>query len=166
MDVRIGNGYDIHRFAEGRKLILAGVHFEGEMGLAGHSDADVVAHAVIDALLGAAGLGDIGTHFPPGDPGYTGADSIELLREAAGLLARAGWRPVNIDATVIAERPRLAPHSTAMRVNLAQAAGLAAEAVSIKAKTNEGLGALGAGEGIAALAVALIERLPADAQAQ
>lgn len=164
--MRIGNGYDIHRFAEGRKLILAGVHFEGEMGLAGHSDADVVAHAVIDALLGAAGLGDIGTHFPPGDPGYTGADSIELLREAAGLLARAGWRPVNIDATVIAERPRLAPHSTAMRVNLAQAAGLAAEAVSIKAKTNEGLGALGAGEGIAALAVALIERLPADAQAQ
>ncbi len=160
MDVRIGNGYDIHRFAAGRRLILAGVFFEGEVGLTGHSDADVVAHAVIDALLGAAGLGDIGTHFPPGDPLYAGTDSIALLRQTAGLLAQHGWRPANVDATVIAERPRLAPHAAAMRANLAHAAGLPVEAVSVKAKTNEGLGALGAGEAIAALAVTLIERLP------
>ncbi len=160
VDVRIGNGYDIHRFAAGRRLILAGVFFEGEVGLTGHSDADVVAHAVIDALLGAAGLGDIGTHFPPGDPLYAGTDSIALLRQTAGLLAQHGWRPANVDATVIAERPRLAPHAAAMRANLAHAAGLPVEAVSVKAKTNEGLGALGAGEAIAALAVTLIERLP------
>ena len=162
MEFRIGNGYDIHRFAAGRRLILAGVEFEGEVGLTGHSDADVVAHVVIDALLGAAGLGDIGTHFPPGDPRYAGADSMALLQQAVGLLAEQGWRPVNIDTTVIAERPRLAPQAAAMRANLAQAAGLSVEAVSVKAKTNEGLGALGAGEGIAALAVALIERRPAE----
>jgi 2-C-methyl-D-erythritol 2,4-cyclodiphosphate synthase len=162
MDVRIGSGYDIHRFAEGRRLILAGVEFEGEAGLIGHSDADVVAHAVIDALLGAAGLGDIGMHFPPGDPRYNGADSIGLLRQTAALLAEYGWRAANIDATVIAERPRLAPHAAAMRANLAKASGLPAEAVSVKAKTNEGLGALGAGEAIAALAVALIERIPSQ----
>jgi 2-C-methyl-D-erythritol 4-phosphate cytidylyltransferase/2-C-methyl-D-erythritol 2,4-cyclodiphosphate synthase len=164
VDIRVGNGYDIHRFADGRKLILAGVYFEAEPGLIGHSDADVVAHAAIDALLGAAGLGDIGTHFPPGDPRFAGADSMALLRQVVELLAQHGWRPANLDATVIAEQPRLAPYVPAMRANLAGAAGLPVEAVSVKAKTNEGLGALGAGAGIAAMAVALIERRRSQAE--
>jgi 2-C-methyl-D-erythritol 2,4-cyclodiphosphate synthase len=160
VDVRAGIGYDIHRFDESRPLILGGVHLRGEPGLAGHSDADVLAHAVIDALLGAAGLGDIGTHFPPSDPRLAGADSMELLRTTIALLAAAGWQAINLDSTVIAERPRLSPHVTAMRAGLANATGLTVERISVKAKTNEGLGALGAGEGIAALAVASIEPLP------
>lgn len=160
MNVRSGIGYDVHRFAEDRRLVLGGVHLEGEPGLAGHSDADVLLHAVIDALLGAAGLGDIGQHFPTEDPRFEGADSREMLRRTVALLSRAGWRPLNVDSTVIAERPRLAPHLPAMRAALAEASGLAEDRISIKAKTNEGLGALGNGEGIAALAVALIERIP------
>lgn len=158
METRTGIGYDLHRLAAGRPLILGGVQLPWERGLVGHSDADVLTHAVIDALLGAAGLGDIGSHFPPGDPGYAGADSLQLLRESARLLAEAGWHAVNIDASVIAEQPRLGPYTAPMRMALAAAAGLDAERVSVKAKTNEGVGPLGAGEAIAALAVALIER--------
>lgn len=160
VDVRSGIGYDVHRFGARRRLILGGVHLAGERGLSGHSDADVLIHAVIDALLGAASLGDIGRHFPPSDPQFAGADSRALLRRTMALLAEAGWSAVNVDATVIAERPHLAPYIPAMRAALAEAGGLDVERVSVKAKTNEGLGALGAGEGIAALAVALIERSP------
>jgi 2-C-methyl-D-erythritol 2,4-cyclodiphosphate synthase len=163
VEVRSGIGYDIHRFGEGRPLILGGILFEGEPGLAGHSDADVLAHAIIDALLGAAGMGDIGTHFPPSDPSIAGADSMELLRVTMSMLARAGWRTINLDSTIIAERPRLGPNIDAMRASLATATGLAVERISVKAKTNEGLGALGAGEAIAALAVASIERVPQQA---
>jgi len=158
VNIRVGTGYDLHRFGEGRRLILAGVCLEGERGLVGHSDADVVTHAVIDALLGAAGLGDIGTHFPPDDPRFAAADSIGLLREVIGMLAERAWRVVNIDTTVIAERPRLAPCIPAMRSTLAESLGINVQCVSIKAKTNEGVGVLGAGEAIAAIAVALISR--------
>ena len=160
MNVRSGIGYDVHRFGEDRRLILGGVYLEGEPGLLGHSDADVLAHAIIDALLGAASLGDLGTHFPPEDARFAGADSMDLLRRAVGLLAANGWRPANLDSTVIAERPRLAPHIGAMRAALADASGLGVGQISVKAKTNEALGALGAGEGIAALATALIEKIP------
>lgn len=159
MNVRCGIGYDVHRFAAGRRLMLGGVHLEGEIGLAGHSDADVLVHALIDALLGAAGLGDIGQHFPDDDPRFAGADSRELLRRTVELLSRAGWRPLNVDSTLITERPRLAPYLPAMRAALAEVSGLPEDGISIKAKTNEGLGALGKGEGIAALAVALVERI-------
>jgi len=158
VDIRVGTGYDLHRFGEGRRLILAGVQLDEERGLVGHSDADVVTHAVIDAMLGAAGLGDIGTHFPPGDPRFAGANSMELLRVTLALLSERGWRPVNIDTTVIAERPRLAPHILAMRASLAAVLGMDVESVSVKAKTSEGLGALGAGEAIAVMAAALITR--------
>jgi 2-C-methyl-D-erythritol 2,4-cyclodiphosphate synthase len=159
VDVRVGTGYDLHRFGEGGRLTLAGVHLEGERGLIGHTDADVVSHAVLDALLGAAGLGDIGTHFPTADPSFAGADSLGLLRRTVAMLAERGWRPSNVDTTVIAERPRLAPHIPAMRVALAEALGIDVGEVSVKAKTNEGVGALGAGEAIAAMAVALISRV-------
>jgi 2-C-methyl-D-erythritol 2,4-cyclodiphosphate synthase len=158
VDVRVGMGYDLHRFGDGRRLILAGVLIEGERGLTGHSDADVVAHAVIDALLGAGGLGDIGTHFPPGDPRFAGADSMKLLRQSLDMLGERGWHPVNVDSTIIAERPRLSPYMAQMCASLAEAMGLSVESVSVKAKTNEGVGALGSGEAIAALAVTLIER--------
>ena len=155
-ELRMGIGIDSHRFEAGRRLVLGGVEIPGHDGLGGHSDADVLTHAIIDALLGAAGLGDIGRHFPPGDPQWAGADSIALLRRAVDLLAAAGARPQSVDATVIAERPRLAPHIAAMRQALAQALGLKPSQVNVKATTAEGMGALGRGEGIQAHAAATV----------
>lgn len=155
-DLRIGLGYDIHRLRAGRRLVLGGVEVPAARGLLGHSDADVLAHAVMDALLGAAGLGDIGTHFPPNDPAYRDADSMALLARVVDLLAGAGWRPRQVSAVLVAERPRLAPHVPAMRARLRQVLGLPEEAVGIQVTTNEGLGAIGRGEGIAAWATALI----------
>lgn len=155
--MRTGIGYDIHPLERGRPLVVGGVRIEHEAGLAGHSDGDVLTHALIDALLGAAALGDIGAHFPPGDPRYAGAKSLDLLRQAVELVRSAGFRIVNIDATVIAEAPKLAPHIESMRSNLAGALGIAIDAVSVKATTADQLGALGRGEGIAALAIALLD---------
>jgi len=155
---RVGIGYDVHAFAAGRPLVLGGVAVPHERGLAGHSDADVLLHAVADALLGAAALGDIGRHFPPGDPRFKDADSRDLLREAARLVAAAGFVPLNVDATLIAEAPPISPHVPAMRAAIAACLGLVEGAVSVKATTNEGLGALGRGEGIAALATATVAR--------
>ena len=157
--MRIGHGYDVHRLVEGRPLILGGVDIPFEKGLLGHSDADVLAHAVMDAVLGAAALGDIGQHFPDSDPAYAGADSLALARHVAGLLRQAGWRVGNIDATILCQRPKLAPHIPAMRRNLAEAFGLPADRVSVKATTEEHLGFTGEGLGIAAHAVALIQPL-------
>lgn len=157
--MRIGHGYDVHRLAEGRRLILGGVEIPYEKGLLGHSDADVLLHAVSDALLGAAALGDIGRHFPDSDPQFKGADSFRLLCEVRGLLERAGWQAVNVDATVLCQAPKLAPHIPAMIGRIAEAVGLAEEAVSVKATTEEGLGFTGEGLGIAAHAVVLIERI-------
>jgi len=154
---RVGVGYDVHALAERRPLILGGVVISHEKGLAGHSDADVLFHAISDALLGASALGDIGRHFPDTDPQWTGADSGELARRVVEMLAQAGWRPVNVDATVICERPKLAPHILQMRTNIAAALDLPSDAVSVKATTTEGLGFTGRGEGIAAQAVVLIE---------
>ena len=154
--MRIGIGYDIHRYAEGRPLVLGGVHFPEETGLSGHSDADAVLHAIIDALLGAAGLGDIGRHFPPDDPAYAGADSRVLLRRAQEMISEMGYRVENVDVTVIAERPRLAPYIPQMVLAIAQALSLEPDCVNVKATTNEGIGAIGRGEGIAATAVALL----------
>jgi 2-C-methyl-D-erythritol 2,4-cyclodiphosphate synthase len=153
---RSGIGYDVHRFGDGRRLVLGGVEIAGERGLEGHSDADVVTHAVADALLGAAALGDIGEHFPDDDPRYENADSIELLGQIAAKLG--GWRLVNVDVSVIAERPRLAPHKRGMAERLAGALGIDASRVNVKATTNEGMGFIGRGEGIAALAIAQVER--------
>jgi len=158
MKVRVGTGFDVHPLVAGRPLILGGVRLDHPRGLAGHSDADVLAHAVADALLGAAGLGDLGRHFPPGDPRYSGADSLGLLTQVGGLITAQGWTIGNVDATVIAEQPRLAPHLDAMAANLARALGVPAGDVSVKAKTSETLGALGREEGIAAQAVALLQR--------
>ena len=155
--MRIGHGYDVHRLVEGRPLILGGVTVPYEKGLLGHSDADVLAHAVMDAVLGAAALGDIGQHFPDTDPAYAGADSLALARAVADLLAKAGWQVGNIDATILCQRPKLAPLIPAMRQNLAAAFGLPADAVSVKATTEEHLGFTGEGLGIAAHAVALIQ---------
>jgi 2-C-methyl-D-erythritol 2,4-cyclodiphosphate synthase len=157
--MRVGVGYDSHRFDESRPLVLAGVTIPGHAGLAGHSDADLVAHAVTDALLGAAGLGDIGTHFPPADEHWRDADSMELLRLALHEVEAANYRVVNVDVTVICETPKLAPHIEAMRGRLGERLGIAPGHVSIKGKTNEGLGWIGRGEGAAAIAVALIDRL-------
>src|SRR3989304_1052945 len=154
--MRIGIGYDIHRFQEGRPLVLGGLTLPGETGLGGHSDADVLLHAVIDALLGAAGLGDIGQRYPPDDPAYAGADSRRLLTEVRAAVEEAGYRPENLDATLIAERPKLAPHLPRMRQAVREALGLHAARVNVKATTNEGIGAIGHGEGIAAIAVALL----------
>lgn len=155
--MRSGIGYDSHRFAKGRRLILGGVEIPHPEGLAGHSDADVVAHAITDALLGAAALGDIGAHFPPGDDRWAGADSIVLLERAVGLLASSGYRPGNIDVSVVCEQPRIGPHVDAIRARLAAALGLPVTAVSVKGTTNEGMGWVGRGEGIATLAVATIQ---------
>ncbi len=155
--MRIGHGYDAHRLAEGRPLVLGGVRVPYERGLLGHSDADAPLHAVCDALLGAAALGDIGALFPDSDPRYSGADSRELLRETASLVRGAGYTIVNIDVTVIAEAPKLAPYISAMRREIARAAGVEEGAVSVKATTEEGMGFSGRGEGIAAHAVALID---------
>ena len=157
MNVRVGQGFDVHPWSDDpeRGLVLGGVVLEGERGLAGHSDADVVAHAVADALLGAAGLGDIGTHFPDTDPRWRGADSLTLLTHVVGLVRDAGWSVGNVDTTVILEAPKLAPHRTAIEERLAEAVGAP---VAVKAKRAEGLGALGRGEGIACFAVALLGR--------
>ena len=156
--MRIGHGYDVHRLVAERKLILGGVELPFEKGLLGHSDADVLTHAVMDALLGAAALGDIGRLFPDSDPAYEGADSLVLLRRVTEVLAEHGYQIGNVDATVLAQRPKLAPHIQVMREKLAAAMGISAEQVSVKATTEEGLGFTGAGEGIAAHAVALIEK--------
>jgi 2-C-methyl-D-erythritol 2,4-cyclodiphosphate synthase len=153
---RSGIGWDSHRLVEGRPLILAGVEIPAERGLAGHSDADVLTHAVIDALLGAAALGDIGQHFPDTDERWRDADSIELLRAVRELLDERGLAPVNLDATVICEAPKLAPHRDAMRGRLAEAIGLQLDAVSVKFTTGEGIGFVGRGEGVAALATASV----------
>ena len=155
--MRIGHGYDVHRLVEGRKLILGGVEIPYEKGLLGHSDADVLTHALMDALLGAAALGDIGKLFPDNDPRYAGADSVMLLREVHRVLTEAGYRVENVDCTVLAQRPKLAPFIPRMRENLAEAMGLEVGCVSVKATTEEGLGFTGEGLGIAAHAVALIE---------
>ena len=155
--MRIGHGYDVHRLVEGRKLILGGVDIPWERGLLGHSDADVLTHAVMDALLGAAGLGDIGKHFPDTDPAYAGVDSLKLLAHVAALLREKGFSVSNVDATVLAQRPKLAPHIPQIRDNLARVMGVAPDQVNVKATTEEGLGFTGSGEGMAAHAVALIE---------
>lgn len=157
--MRIGHGYDVHRLVEGRALVLGGVTVPYEKGLLGHSDADVLTHAVMDALLGAAALGDIGKLFPDTDPAYKGADSIALLQEVGRVLARAGWAAGNIDATLLCQAPKLAPHIPAMRENLAAALGIPAEDVSVKATTEEKLGFTGSGEGIAAHSVCLLRRI-------
>ncbi|HRE18302.1 MAG TPA: 2-C-methyl-D-erythritol 2,4-cyclodiphosphate synthase [Rhodocyclaceae bacterium] len=158
MSFRVGQGYDVHQLVEGRKLILGGVEIPHETGLLGHSDADALLHAITDALLGAAGLGDIGRHFPDTDARYAGADSRVLLRAAMALLAERGWRVVNVDATVIAQRPKLAPHIPAMVANIATDLGLLPAQVNVKGKTNEKLGYLGRGEAMEAQAVVLIRR--------
>lgn len=158
MMLRIGQGFDVHAFARERRLILGGVEIPHERGLAGHSDADVLTHALCDALLGAAGLGDIGHHFPDTDPCYAGADSLGLLSEVAGRLKRDRWRIANADMTIIAQEPKVAPFIPQMRERLAGAAGIDVDRLSIKATTTEHLGLVGRKEGIAALAIALIER--------
>ena len=158
MTLRVGLGYDVHRVKAGRPLVLGGVRFESDWGLDGHSDADVLSHAVGDALLGAAGLGDLGEHFPPGDARWKDASSLDLLARIAALLAERGARVVNVDAMLVAEAPKLAPHRATMCANVARALGVHADAVSIKATTNEALGAIGRHEGLAAMAVALVER--------
>ena len=158
-DMRIGHGYDVHRLVEDRKLILGGVEVPFEKGLLGHSDADVLAHAVMDAVLGAAALGDIGKHFPDTDPEYAGADSLMLARHVARIVRENGWRVENIDSTILCQKPKLAPYIPAMREKLAEAFGMPLDAVSVKATTEEHLGFTGEGLGIAVHAVALIETL-------
>ena len=155
--MRIGHGYDVHRLVEGRDLILGGVKIDYEKGLLGHSDADVLLHAVSDALLGAAGLGDIGRHFPDTDPKYKGADSLMLLREVAAKVTAAGYRVSNIDVTMIAQRPKLKDYIPQMVLNIAQAAGVASDRVNVKATTEEKLGFTGTGEGMSCHAVCLLE---------
>ena len=155
--MRIGQGYDVHPLVEGRKLIVGGVHIPYHKGLDGHSDADVLLHAICDALLGAAGLGDIGRHYPDTDAAFAGADSRALLRDVASKLAARKLRVLNIDATILAQAPRMAPHMAAMIANIAADLGIEAAAVNIKATTTEGLGFVGRLEGIAAQAVALID---------
>ena len=157
--LRVGHGYDVHRLTEGRALILGGVTVPFDRGLLGHSDADVLTHAVMDALLGAAALGDIGKLFPDSDAAYAGADSIALLERVTALLREHGWQVGNVDATVVAQAPRLAPYIPDMRRRLAETMGLDVDCVSVKATTEEKLGFTGSGEGMAAHAVALIERL-------
>ena len=156
---RIGHGYDVHRLCENRKLIIGGVDIPYEKGLLGHSDADVLLHAISDALLGAAALGDIGKHFPDKDPAYKDADSLKLLAEVGRILKENGYAPSNIDSTVIAQAPKLAPHIEKMRENIALALNLDKDAVSVKATTEEGLGFSGEGAGIATHAVCIIEKI-------
>jgi 2-C-methyl-D-erythritol 2,4-cyclodiphosphate synthase len=159
---RVGFGYDAHRLTHGRKLILGGVEIPSEKGLDGHSDADVLLHAICDALLGAAALGDIGTHFPNSDPHYRGISSVTLLSRVSSLLVDRGYRTINVDATLVLERPKIAPYVSAMREIIASALAIPPDAVSIKATTNEGLGAVGAGEGAVAHAVALLVQTSRD----
>ena len=154
--MRIGQGYDVHRLVEGRKLILGGVDIPYEFGLLGHSDADVLTHAIMDALLGAAGMGDIGRHFPDTDPQYAGADSLKLLAAVVQKLSDAGWMIGNVDSTIVAQRPKLAPYLGQMQQNLASVMGIRPDQVNIKATTEEKLGFTGAGEGMAAQAIALL----------
>lgn len=156
MKIRVGNGYDVHRLEEGRKLILCGVEVPHDKGLLGHSDADVATHALIDALLGAAGLGDIGSHFPDTDPAYKGIYSIQLLEHTASLLKKEGWSVGNVDLIIVAQKPKLLPHFPAMREKLAQALEIGPEQVNIKGKTEEKLGFTGRMEGMKAYAVALL----------
>ena len=158
MSLRVGLGYDVHRVKAGRPLVLGGVKFESDWGLEGHSDADVLIHAVGDALLGAAGLGDLGEHFPAGDPKWKNASSIDLLQRIVKLLGERGARVENVDVMLVAEAPKLAPHRAAMCANIAGAIGIAPDRVSVKATTNETLGAIGRREGLAAFAVALVKR--------
>lgn len=155
--MRVGQGYDVHRLVNGRKLILGGVEIEHTLGLLGHSDADVLLHAISDALLGAAALGDIGKHFPDTDERYRGADSLKLLSQVGMLLGEKGYNIVNIDSTILAQAPKLAPHIPAMRQNIADALGIDVDAVSVKATTEEKLGFTGTREGIAAQAICLID---------
>ena len=154
--MRIGQGFDVHALVEGRKLVIGGVEIPYPRGLAGHSDADVLLHAICDALIGAAGMGDIGTHFPDTDPRYRGVDSRELLREVGRRVVANGFTVGNIDSTIVAEAPRMAPYLSRMRENIAQDLGVGAQHINVKAKTAERLGAIGRGEGIAAQAVALL----------
>jgi len=154
--MRIGHGYDVHRLVEGRKLIMGGVEIAWEKGLLGHSDADVLLHAISDAILGAIGEGDIGKHFPDTDPAYKGADSLKLLEHVGKLAAEKGWQLGNLDATIIAQQPKMAPHIPAMRENIALVLHARVEQVNVKATTEEGLGFSGRGEGISAHAVALM----------
>ena len=154
---RAGIGYDIHRLAADRRLVLGGVAIEHPMGLVGHSDGDVLVHALMDALLGAANLGDIGRHFPSDDPAYAGARSVELLRKVGALVRERGLGVGSLDATIIAQAPRLAPHTDAMREHIAAALAIGVERVSVKATTNDGLGLVGSGDAIAALAIATLE---------
>lgn len=156
MNMRIGQGFDVHALVTGRKLIIGGVDIPFERGLAGHSDADVLLHAICDALIGAAGLGDIGKHFPDTDPRYAGIDSRELLRAVARLLAEHHHAVANVDSTIIAQAPKMAPHIAAMRANIAADLGVAVDSINVKAKTAEKLGLVGRGEGIVAEAVVLI----------
>ena len=155
--MRIGHGYDVHRYADGRELILGGVEIPYHKGLLGHSDADVLLHAVMDALLGAAALGDIGKHFPDSDPKYKDAESVKLLWDVVGMLKEAGYKVVNIDCTICAQEPKLAPYIDEMRENIAVACGIRKSAVSVKATTEEGLGFTGQLEGVSATAVCLID---------
>ncbi|MBP3653883.1 MAG: 2-C-methyl-D-erythritol 2,4-cyclodiphosphate synthase [Oscillospiraceae bacterium] len=158
MNLRIGHGYDVHRIVEGRALILGGVNIPWSKGLLGHSDADVLAHAIMDAILGAAAMGDIGMLFPDNDPAYKGADSLVLMREVVRRVRAAGYEIINIDTTILAQAPKLSPYKQQMRQNLADAAGLDIACVSVKATTEEGLGFTGSGEGMAVHAVALLEK--------
>ena len=159
---RVGIGYDVHPFAADRPLVLGGVAVPHDRGLAGHSDADALAHAIADAMLGALALGDLGSHFPDDDAAFAGADSLALLARVNGLVRARGWAVGNVDATVVAERPRLAPHVAGMRERLAAALGIGIDAVSVKATRHEGLGALGRGEGMAAMAVVLLHAADVD----
>jgi 2-C-methyl-D-erythritol 2,4-cyclodiphosphate synthase len=157
--MRVGLGYDSHRFADGRRLVLGGIVIDHPQGLEGHSDADAVAHAVTDALLGATGLGDIGRHYPPSDPAWKDADSMELLKQSVELAAQQNYQVVNVDVTVVCEAPRIGPHAEAMQARIALALGIAPRLVSVKGKTNECMGWIGRGEGIAAMAVVLVDRV-------
>ena len=157
MSLRVGQGFDVHALVEGRRLVIGGVQIPHDRGLLGHSDADVLLHAICDALLGAAALGDIGRHFPDSDARYQGIDSRQLLRHVRHLLTQRGYRVVNVDATIIAQAPRMAPHIAAMVGHIAADLGLDAGAVNVKATTTEGLGFTGRGEGIAAQAICLVE---------
>lgn len=156
--MRIGHGYDVHRLVEGRRLIIGGVDIPWEKGLLGHSDADVLLHAISDAILGAVALGDIGKHFPDTDPRYKGADSLKLLEHVGELARKQGYVTGNVDATIVAQRPKMAPHIGTMRENIAAALGCVVDRINVKATTTEELGFAGRGEGIAAYAVALVER--------
>lgn len=157
--MRIGHGYDVHRLVEDRKLIMGGVEIPWEKGLLGHSDADVLLHAIADAILGALAMGDIGKHFPDTDPAFKGADSMKLLEHVVGLVRGRGYQMANLDATIIAQRPKMAPHILAMRENIARACAVDVDRINVKATTEEGLGFTGTGEGISAHAVVLMEQI-------